>query len=60
MKTFRFQGKREYVEYYTIDVQAESLEEAQQMIDYGEYEENDDHDQQFIGGSDDIKFSKEI
>jgi len=60
MKTFRFEGKREYIEYYTIDVEAESLEEAQEMIDNGEYEDNDDHDQQFVGGSDEITFDCEI
>lgn len=59
MKTFRFQGKREYVEYFTIDVEAETLEEAQQMIDDGDYEESD-HNQDFISDTDEIEFEKEL
>jgi len=60
MKTFRFEGKREYVEYFTIDVEAETLEEAQELIDGGDYEENDDHSQEFVGGSDEITFDSII
>ena len=57
MKTFRFKGERQYVEYFTIDVEAETLEEAQEIIDEGEYEESD-HNHDFIGGSDEIEFDE--
>lgn len=60
MKTFRFEGQRKYVEYFTVDVDAETLEEAKEIIDNGDYEENDDHEQSFLGGSDEIKFIEEI
>lgn len=60
MKTFRFEGERTYIERFTIDVEAESFSEARELIDNGEYEENDDHVQEFVGGSDFITFDSEI
>lgn len=57
MKTFRFKGERQYVEYFTVDVEAETLEEAQEIIDSGEYEESD-HNHDFIDGSDEIEFDE--
>lgn len=59
MKTFRFEGKREYVESFIIDVEAETLEEAQELIDGGYYEEKD-HNQDFIGDSDEVIFDRVI
>jgi hypothetical protein len=59
MKTYRFKGERTYIETFTIDVEAESLEDAQEMVDGGDYEEYD-HNQDFVGGSDSIEFEKEI
>lgn len=59
MKTFRFIGKRTYVEYFKIDVEAETLEEAKEIIEDGDYEEYG-HSQDFIGNSDEIEFEKEI
>lgn len=59
MKKFRFKGERQYIEYFTIDVEAETLEEAQKIVDEGEYEEYD-HNHDFIGGSDEIEFESEI
>ena len=41
MKTYRFKGERTYIETFTIDVEAESLEDAQEMVDGGDYEEYD-------------------
>ena len=41
MKTFTFQGLRSLDETFLVDVEAETLEEAQQKIDDGDYEEYD-------------------
>lgn len=59
MKTYRFKGERTYIETFLIDVEAESFEEAQEMIDEGDFEEYD-HEQDFVGGSDSIEFEKEL
>jgi hypothetical protein len=57
MKTYRFKGERQYIEYFDIEVEANSLEEAQELIDNGEYEEIN-HNQDFIGDSDEIEFDE--
>lgn len=59
MKKYRFNGERQYIEYFTIEVEAESLEEAQEMVDDGDYEEFD-HNQDFVGGSDIIEFDSVV
>lgn len=59
MKIYQFEGKRTCIEYYTIEVEAESFEEAQELVDNGDYEETD-HETQCIDGEDSIEFIKEI
>ena len=59
MKTFRFRGFRSIDEDFTIDVDAESLEEAQKMIDDGNYDEYG-HSQSYVDGSDEIEFDEEV
>lgn len=59
MKTFRFIGKRTYVEYFKIDVEAETKEEAEEIIEEGDYEEWG-HSQEMIGSSEEIKYESEI
>ena len=55
MKTFRFRGFRSIDEDFMIDVEAETLEEAQAMIDDGDYEEYG-HTQNYVDGSDEIEY----
>ena len=42
-------------ETFLIDVEAETLEEAQQMIDDGDYEEYD-HRTEYVDGSEEIEY----
>jgi hypothetical protein len=57
MKIFRFKGERQYIEYFAVDVEAETLEEAQEIIDEGEYEESN-HNHDFLYGTDEIEFDQ--
>jgi hypothetical protein len=58
MKRFIYRGERTYIEHFNIVVEAETKEEADQMIEDGDYEESD-HSQNFVGGSDDLEFELE-
>ena len=40
MKTFQFKGVRVYTEFITVELECETLEEAQGIIDSGLYEDN--------------------
>ena len=42
-----------------IDIEAETLEQAQQMIDDGDYDEYG-HSQSYVDGSDEIEFDEEV
>jgi hypothetical protein len=55
MKTYRFLGERTHIEYFTIDIEAESLEEAQEILKEGEYDEYR-HYQESVDGSEKIEF----
>ena len=55
MKTFTFQGLRSLDETFLVDVEAETLEEAQQKIDDGDYEEYD-HRTEYVDGSEEIEY----
>jgi hypothetical protein len=59
MKTYVYKGERTYVEYFTVEVDAESREEADELIEGGDYEETG-HYQDFVGDSDEIEFSHEV
>lgn len=59
MKTFRFIGKRTYVEYFKVDIEAETLEEAKEVLNEGDFDEYD-HQQEFVSSSDEIEFDKEL
>ena len=47
------------IEYFTIDVNAESKEEADELIDSGEYGEYD-HNHDSLSLHDEIEFEEEI
>jgi hypothetical protein len=57
MKTFRFTGSRIVEETFLIDVSAETIEEAQNLIDEGDYEEFD-HNHDLFGDGDKIEFDR--
>jgi hypothetical protein len=59
MKTYVYKGERTYVEYFTIEVDAETREEADELVEGGDYEESG-HYQDFVGDSDEIEFSHEV
>jgi hypothetical protein len=40
MKIFQFKGVRVYTEFITVELECETLEEAQGIIDSGLYEDN--------------------
>lgn len=50
MKTFTVIGKTELVEYVTYTVEAESEEEALELVQEGEVEDNGDHWTRETGG----------
>jgi hypothetical protein len=50
MKTFTVIGKTELVEYVTYTVEAESEEEALELVQEGEVDDNDDHWTRDTGG----------
>lgn len=59
MKTFRFKGIRQIEEDFIIEVDAETLEEAQSMIDEGDFDEFG-HQQSYVDGSEEIEFDEEV
>jgi hypothetical protein len=59
MKTFRFKGSRIIEETFLIDVEAETMEEAQSLVDNGDYEEFD-HNHDSYGDGDEIEFDQII
>jgi hypothetical protein len=59
MKTFRFNGVRTIDEFFTVEVQAESLEEAEKLIDEGDFDEFG-HRQDYVDGSEEIEFDEEV
>ena len=40
MNTYQFKGKRVYTENIIVELECETLEEAQKIIDDGKYEDN--------------------
>jgi hypothetical protein len=40
MNTYQFKGKRVYTENFIVELECETLEEAQKIIDDGKYEDN--------------------
>lgn len=59
MKTFIYRGERTYVETFIVKVDAETQDEADQMIEDGDYEE-EGHSQEFVGDSDSLEFESMI
>jgi hypothetical protein len=59
MKTFTIIGKRELVEYVTYTVEAESEEEALELIQNEDIEDNDDHWVRETGGGMTYEIQKE-
>jgi hypothetical protein len=56
MKTYQFNGVRVYTEFITVELECESLEEAQSIIDGGKFEHgivkrsgHEDIDLQYVG-----------
>ena len=49
MKTYLIQAKQTLVEVWTYTVEANSEEEALQLVEEGEMEDNDDHYQKDLG-----------
>lgn len=56
MKTYQFKGVRVYTESITVELECESLEEAQSIIDGGEFEHgivsclgHEDIDLEYVG-----------
>jgi len=50
MKTYTIIGKTQLIEYVTYTVEAESEEEALQIVMDGEVDDNDDHWTRDVGG----------
>lgn len=40
MNTYQFKGTRVYTEYITVELECDSLEDAQKIIDGGEFDDN--------------------
>jgi hypothetical protein len=55
MKKFTFTGVRSLDETFYIDIEAETLEEAQEIIDEGDYEEYN-HRTEYVDGSEEIQY----
>jgi len=56
MKTYQFNGVRVYTEFLTVELECESLEEAQSIIDGGDFEHgivrrssHEDIDLEYVG-----------
>ena len=56
MKTYQFNGVRVYTEFITVELECESLEEAQSIIDGGKFEHgivkcsgHEDIDLEYVG-----------
>jgi hypothetical protein len=60
MKTFRFTGLRTLDETFFIDVEAESLEEAQEIIDEGDGLDEYGHRTEYVDGSEEFEFLEEV
>jgi len=58
MKTYTIIGKTELIEYVTFTVEAESEEEALQMVKDGEVEDNGDHWTREVGGGQTYEIQK--
>jgi len=59
MKKFTITGVRTLEEYVTYTVEAETAEEAIELVESGEFEDNDDHYQSEISGGDVFSVTKE-
>ena len=54
MKKFTFIGVRTLDETFYVDIEAETLEEAYEMLDEGEYSEYD-HRTEYVDGSEEFE-----
>ena len=59
MKTFTIRSVRTYDEYVTYTVEAETKEEALELVESGEIEDNDDHWQRETSGGEDFTIINE-
>ena len=57
MKRYTVEGVRTYEERVTYTVEANSEEEAIEMVESGEIEDNDDHWQRETSGGEDFKIT---
>jgi hypothetical protein len=60
MKRFTIQSVRTYNEYVTYSVEAETKEEALELVESGEIEDNDDHWQREMSGGEDFEIINEV
>lgn len=58
MKTYTIIGKTQLIEYVTYTVEAESEEEALEMVEEGEVEDNGDHWTRDVGGGQTYEIQK--